>query len=305
MQKITIQDAVKLPKIDTKEAEEILAFVIKKDRTFIKSHKDDLIDTSDYKKFQRLTMRRLKNEPLSYIIGSQPFCGSDFKVNPNVLIPRPETEYLVELILKNIKDTKVGEGEKQNLNKSGKELVVDIGTGSGCIACSISKALPDTQVIASDISEKALSVVKYNNRKLSTGVKVIHSNLLDKKLINFIKKEIDSTKDNVLTRITIVANLPYLPSSDAKTMQKDVVDYEPHLALFAGTDGLKLIKKLLLQIKNLKKFTKNQKITIWFEVDPRQIAPLLEYAKKTHNGAKIKVYKDLFGRKRFVRIVIN
>ena len=302
MQKNTIIDTIKSAGIDRREAEELLAYVIKKDRPFIKSHASTELNKSDIAGFYKLVKKRANNTPMAYLLGYQPFLNHNFKVTPHVLIPRPETEQLVELVLDDTSNKKTGEFDKKLL-KGPDMIIVDIGTGSGCIACSLSKRLSRASVIASDVSEKALSVVKYNNRKLSTSVKVIHSNLLEQKLISEIKKQLLVNKrKNLKSQLLIVANLPYLPSSDAKTMQKDVVDYEPHLALFAGKDGLKLIKKLLLQIKNFKKLTESQTLTLWLELDPRQITPLSSYIKKTLPDAKIKVYKDLFGRKRFMRI---
>lgn len=164
--------------------------------------------------------RRSKNEPIAYIVGTQPFWDLEFFVDSNVLIPRPETEILVEKAIELIK-------------KQGLRLVADIGTGSGCIAITLAKHLPQIKVIAIESSPKALEVAKKNAKKYG------------------VEKQIEFIQGNFLEPIKgrqvdlIVSNPPYIPSKDLETLMPDVRDFEPHQALDGGSDGLDFIRKLL------------------------------------------------------------
>ncbi len=270
----------------------LMAKAISKSKEYVLTHSDYKITQAQYRKFEVSASRRLKNEPMAYILGFQPFMGYDFKVNSSVLIPRPETESLAQMLV-------------EDMNKPGadkrKMFAIDIGTGSGCIACYVKKIVPKANVIASDISPAALSVVKYNAKKLSTVLKIIHSNLLDEKLSEELKKCL-SRKGG--TSIFIAANLPYLPHSDAQHMQKDVIDYEPKIALFADDDGAYLIKKCIQQFKNFinQSVIQDNKWNFYFEIDPPQAETIKKFAKENFPSAKVEIKKDLCGRKRFLTI---
>jgi release factor glutamine methyltransferase len=178
-------------------------------------------------------------------------------------------------------------------------IVVDVGTGSGCIACSIKKNRPEAEVMASDNSPATLSVVKYNANKLSTGIEVIHSNLFDKKLSSAIARKI-SSKESVA--LFVIANLPYLPHSDMGTMQKDVILYEPKNALFADDDGMELIKKCIQQLKKFLTPYSIAKLSwyLYFEIDPRQVKYLKRFMRENFTNTKVKFEKDLCGKERFM-----
>jgi release factor glutamine methyltransferase len=290
---LVIKDLLNKAKdIDSREAILLLAFVLKKSQAFVIANQKETVSAIKAERFLKLVKRRIENEPIAYITGSQPFFGLDFKVNRRTLIPRPETETLVEKI---ISDMSREEGRKKNL------ALVDIGTGSGCIACSIAKSLPNATVIASDNSPTTLSVVKYNDINLSTGVKVIHSDLFDKKLSYEVAKIISRQKSVALF---VVANLPYLPHSDISTVQKDVVDYEPKNALFADDDGMALIKKCIQQLQEflLPYSQERVKWNLYFEIDPSQVNALKEFAQCQFKKIKIEIKKDLCGRDRFLII---
>jgi release factor glutamine methyltransferase len=276
--------------IDRREAILLMAHVLKVSQARIIAHEDLIVDEAKAKRYLSLIARRAKKEPIAYLVGYQPFFGLEFKVNNNTLIPRPETETLVEKI---ISDMNREQKRKKNL------IVVDIGTGSGCIACSIKKKFDDAKVIASDSSPATLSVVKYNANKLSTAIKVIHSNLFDTKLQKVIAKNISLEEDGVLF---VVANLPYLPYSDLDAMQKDVVNYEPKFALFANDDGMDLIKKCVQQLKKFLTPYSTSKLSwnLYFEIDPRQVKKLKLYIKENFSEARVKFEKDLCGRYRYM-----
>jgi release factor glutamine methyltransferase len=260
-------------KIDRREAELLLAFTLKKDRPYVKAHSKDEVNKKIEKKFLSLIKRRQKNEPIAYLIGSQPFFGRDFIVNKNTLIPRPETEELIDLVLS---------------HSAQYSVVVDVGTGSGCIATTLALEIPRSKVIASDASGQALKIARQNAKKLGAKVEFFISDLLGPKLRSNLKTQ----------RVIFVANLPYLPNSDKKTMMLDVTKYEPAKALFTRGDGSMLIVKLLKQIRDSK-----LSASMFFEIDPRQSNKLATLANKLFPNHKVAIKKDHCGRDRFLLII--
>jgi release factor glutamine methyltransferase len=226
-----------------------------------------------------LLKRRLKDEPLAYILGTQPFFGRDFIVDKNVLIPRPETEDLVEEAL-----------------RIPSQMYVDIGTGSGAIAVTLAAESRRSIVLASDVSHKALAVAKKNAKKFKAKVKFFKGSLLHTKLANAI----------TLSSVTICANLPYLPPTDKKIMPKSVVKYEPFSALFTKDDGMELIKKLLSQISNwIPAFAGMTNLGILLEFDPPQSKRLLAFAKSLFPDADCSIIRDRCGRERILKITLS
>ena len=220
--------------------------------------------------FRKLINRRKLNEPIAYILNSKEFWKYKFYVNYNVLIPRPETEMIVEESLKNI-----------NFDKSIKLL--DIGTGSGCIIISILNDRPNCYGSAIDICEKALKVAKYN-------AKMHH--LTNK--INFINMDIDKFLNCKYD--FIISNPPYIKKFDLKRLESNVRLYEPAVALEAGTDGFSGIKKII--IKSSKLLKKNGQLI--FEIGEKQV----EYSKYLlkKNGFYInKICNDFYSKPRVIR----
>ncbi|MCX5751573.1 MAG: peptide chain release factor N(5)-glutamine methyltransferase [Candidatus Saganbacteria bacterium] len=187
---------------------------------------DKPISTKQLKKFNALVARWLEHEPIAYLLGTQPFLGLDLEVNRSVLIPRPETELLVENLLRKITEHSARNTEHR---------ILDIGTGSGCIAIALAKDLPNAQVYAVDFSVKALRVAKKNAKKyeLSKRIKFLRSNLFQK--LKGLKFDL------------IVSNPPYIPSKVIPKLDKNVKDYEPIKALDGGNDGLDIIRKIIQQ----------------------------------------------------------
>lgn len=250
-------------------------------------HPDKKLSSYQVIKLSSLAKRREKGEPVAYIVGYKDFYGLRFKVNKNVLIPRPETE----LIIERLKDLKLQDFKKPI-------RILDIGTGSGNIIISTALALgPDVEYFASDISLKALKVAMQNAKNYKVKIKFLHSDLLDD-----VKMKID----------IIIANLPYLPAealakeggwsewknnSSAETVG---LKFEPKQALFTGNNGLMLIKRLLGQIAQIKHEPK----LVYIEFDPRQKLKLLAAIKKQLPKAEVKFYKDYAGLWRCAEIKI-
>jgi len=209
-------------------AECLLCFATDEDRTSLLTRLRDSISDVQSNLFWGAVRQRLSGVPLQYIVGSWDFYGRTFLVTPDVLIPRPETERVVELALRWI-------GEQ-----SEPVSVVDVGTGSGAIGVSIALESSRVRVYAVDVSSEALQIAKRNAERLgAVNIQFIESDLCD----TLVRKEV---------RVSLcVANLPYIKLGDRETLDREVVDYEPHLALFAGDDGLTLYRRLIGQLPSV------------------------------------------------------
>ena len=198
------------------------------------------ISLNDFDYYKRLILRRYKKEPIAYILKKKEFWKNLFFVNKNVLIPRPETELIVDEILSITEITC-------------RKKILDIGTGTGCIIISIIKERPNFHATALDISKKAINIAKFN-------AKMHH--LLNK--IKFINIDVDKFQHNKYD--FIVSNPPYIKKFDLKRLDVDVKNFEPHIALEAGIDGFRDIKKLIKKSKKLLKMSGK----LIFEVGERQ-----------------------------------
>lgn len=223
---MTIQAVLQLARIKNAanlDAELILADVIGKKREYLISHSEDILTLSQADQFQNLWNQRLQGRPLAYIIGKKEFFALEFEVSPDCLIPRPETELLVERALERIND---------------KFRVLDLGTGSGCIAISIAKHRPNIGIWASDISDAALRVAQQNAKKHLVAEQIFfkRSDLLEE----FYEQNFD----------LLVANLPYVPDLEPIDVS---ITFEPKIALFGGFDGLEVYRRFLKQLKSRKR----------------------------------------------------
>ncbi|MBU0978240.1 peptide chain release factor N(5)-glutamine methyltransferase [Patescibacteria group bacterium] len=232
-----------------------------------------------------LTPEDVGHQPIEYVVGWVEFCGLKFKVNPTVLIPRIETEWLVELVVKTAQ-TKI------NLLQPGEKITVaDIGTGSGAIGISLLHQLnvsqEKIQLFISDISPEALQVAQTNAQSLipKANIQIFQSDLLS----NFLK---DQPID------ILMANLPYIPSGRIERLDSSVKDYEPKLALDGGEDGLKLISKLLEQASQY--LTKDG--VIWLEIDASHT---LQELKTIAPQYQVKIIQDNRQYNRFAKIEIE
>jgi release factor glutamine methyltransferase len=205
----------------------LLCHTLDFDRTQLLTRSEEQIAEPDYESYLRLVDRRASGEPLQYITGHQEFCGLDFLVTPSVLIPRPETEFLVERVIKLAID----------LSEEATPLIVDIGTGSGCIAISLAGNLPDARVIATDISSAALEVARTNavRHGVQNRIQFIEGDALEP-LSRF---KLEGAVD------VLASNPPYVEEATSELVQREVREWEPHSALFAGADGLDFYRRLL------------------------------------------------------------
>jgi release factor glutamine methyltransferase len=201
-----------------REAGSLLSFVIGKDRTFLIAHADSKLDNDQMVQFRKAVDRRAVGEPLQYITGVQDFFGREFRVTPDVLIPRPETELLVEAAL------------EVNRAATG---ICDVGTGSGCIAITLLCELKEARAVAVDKSPAALEIAKFNAQKLAVAdrAEFVVSDCFD----SLGPREFD----------LIVSNPPYVSAEVLAGLQREVRDHEPLVALSPGPDGLSVIRRLL------------------------------------------------------------
>lgn len=203
------------------EARLFLANVLKKSVEWIMIHIEDEIEKTEKEVFDGLIDRRIKGEPFQYIVGNCCFFGYDFLVNESVLVPRADTEVWVEKVIKLAKEIKANS-------------ILDLCTGSGCIAITLKKELKDVLLNGVDISEKALAVAKENAKINNADVKFILSDLFN---------DLPMNKFDI-----IVSNPPYIPSKEIQTLAKDV-QREPIIALDGGEDGLEFYRKIIKKAK--------------------------------------------------------
>jgi release factor glutamine methyltransferase len=239
-----------------------------------------------------------KEIPIQYLLGKTSFYGLDFEVNENVLIPRPETEELVEWIIQSQKvevrsgklemgSGKLGEEQSAKLEREQqirKINILDIGTGSGCIAIALAKNLPNAEVFAVDVSEKALATAEKNA-------------IINEVNVTFLKKNILETDDLEQQFDLIVSNPPYVRELEKKEIKKNVLDNEPHLALFVDdNDALVFYRKIAeLAQKNL-----SPKGQLFFEINQYLGKEMMELLEKM-NFKNIELRQDIYGNDRMIR----
>ena len=254
------------------EAEILLCNVLKTNRLNLYLNSDRHLTDDHLFMYKKLIQRRLKGEPIAYIVGSKEFMNFDLTVDENVLIPRPETEILVEAVIDRLK------------NFSGKIKIADLGTGSGAIAISIAKFIVNVEVEAVDISEKAIDIAKLN---------AINNNVADK--INFHVGDLfDPIVDQKFN--AIVSNPPYIPSDIINTLQSEVKNYEPRIALDGGIDGLNFYRKIIDLSPKL--LLKNGFIAVEIGYDQSEL--ITNLIESDGQFDKIEVIKDLAGLDRIV-----
>jgi len=274
------------------ELDILFSFVSKKSVEFLLSHSEFELTRKQEEEIKKHIIQRCKGIPIAYIIGSKEFFGINFLVNKNVLIPRPETELLVEEALDYLAE------------KNLKATVLDVGTGSGVIIISLSKNTKENKIkyLASDVSKEALSVAMRNSKlnKQENRIKFFLSDLLESEEL---KKEIQ----NIQT-LLITANLPYVSDkylNQESNKETIGLKYEPRVALAGGKDGLEIYKKLTKQILKIKGTCTNLKITLFYEIDPEQKTILEKWLKKNlPESSIINFIKDISKKYRLVRIII-
>ena len=245
------------------EAEILLAHVLKVSRLYLYVNPEYLLTQEQVDSYNELIERRLKHEPTAYILGRREFMDLNLIVNEDVLIPRPETEILVETVIDQLNDIR-------SITK-----IADIGTGSGAIAISLAKHLPYTSIEAVDISEKALHVAKLNANKYNLGSRIIF-HLGD--LISPLEGKFKA----------IVSNPPYIPSKVIDTLQSEIKEYEPKISLDGGADGLDFYRRLIADSPNL--LTEDGFLAM--EIGADQAEPVTDLAQSGH-FREVEIIKDL------------
>jgi release factor glutamine methyltransferase len=207
-----------------REAGSLVAHLLGRDRSFVIAHADDTLTHDEWEALQSLVERRATGEPLQYITGHQEFFKLDFEVTPDVLIPRPETELIVETALELLRDDP-------------QPYFADIGTGSGCIAISVLHELPQARAVATDVSQPALRIARRNAER---------HGVMDR--MELRQSNCFSAVDAGQTFSLITSNPPYVTDNELESIQREV-RYEPVLALAAGPDGLATIRRLLQEAR--------------------------------------------------------
>ena len=208
------------------DSEILLSKVLNKTRENLLINLEQNIDRKNVKKFEKLIRRRSLNEPIAYILKKKEFWSRNFEINNNTLIPRPETELMVEKLVCIYKKKKIN--------------ILDIGTGSGCILISLLSELKQSNCIGIDISKKTIKIAIKNSKKNNQKNNI---KFLNRSLSNFYHKKFD----------LIVSNPPYIRTRDIKNLDRSIKYYEPKIALDGGNDGLDVIKKVIYKSKEILK----------------------------------------------------
>jgi release factor glutamine methyltransferase len=256
------------------DAGTLLGYVLGKPRSWIVAHPDAQLDDRACKVLDKILTDVSNGIPLPYIIGHWDFYGLDFIVTRDVLIPRPETELMVD------------RGLEWLSGHPGRRLAADIGTGSGCIAVSLAVNLLDLKVYASDISTDALQIASQNVHKhgLEERIYLVCGDLLDP-----LPEPVDA----------IFANLPYIPTWKLDGLS--VARHEPRVALDGGPDGLDLVRRLMAQYHGKVK----PGGIVLLEIEAGQGPQAIQLAKDEFNGAEIRCYQDLAGMNRLISIALS
>ncbi len=241
----------------TLATEVLLIHALGRDRAWIYSHPEESLDPETAEKFLALIARRAAGEPVQYLTGKQEFWGLDFEVTPAVLIPRPETEHVMEVAL-----ARLGErGIKIHMDTGApREMlrVADVGTGSGCVAVALAWELPHAEVFATDISAPALEIARRNAARHGVAQR-IHFLQCDL-LTGFenidpssgrARHAVPASAQDAQLFDLIVSNPPYIAGSEAAKLQREVRDHEPHAALFGGPTGVEMYQRLIDQARDL------------------------------------------------------
>lgn len=286
-----------LPQLD---AVALLSCALKKSKEYIYTYPEKKLSAKQAEKFRSFILRRRKHEPVAYIMGHKEFYGLNFLVTPAVLIPRPETETLIEAVKETI-------GARDSNGQ-----IIDIGTGSGAIAVTLKKLLPKTQVYTSDISSAALKLAKKNANRLHTKIIFKKGDLL---------APFESLLD-VRRPIVLTANLPYLSKAEWEKTRPDVKKYEPRGALVGGERGWEIYEKLFRQIastvpslckreggRDFKKIPlhpplRKGEIILFIEFGYNQKSAIEKLAQKILKPQKIEFLKDPAGKWRVAKIIM-
>jgi release factor glutamine methyltransferase len=229
----------------TLAAELLLLHALGRDRTWLYAHPEETIASADAQRFFALIARRAAGEPTQHLTGKQEFWGLEFEVTPDVLIPRPETEHVIEVALDRLALREVRAGRPQKNDGAGLHIA-DIGTGSGCIAIALAKELPGAMLYATDISPAALEVAHRNATRhaVADRIRFVQCNLLEK-LAGAHGSRVAGHEPRPFD--LIASNPPYVGRRETATLTREVREHEPEVALFGGEEGYELYADLIAQ----------------------------------------------------------
>ena len=242
--------------------------------------KDTQLSTDDQKLLAEITLRLLTGEPIQYVLGEAEFGGSTFHVEPGVLIPRPETYELCQWIME----------ERRGKKEEGRNTsILDIGTGSGCIACTLAAELADAEVTAWDISDDALRIATENAKRTNVHVSFEKVDVLNTSLLN---RERPATGLDI-----IVSNPPYICNKERATMERNVLEHEPELALFVPDDDPLLFYRTIARFaaKAL-----NPGGALYFEINPLYVSEMQQMLSE-EGFSHTEIRNDQFGKQRFTK----
>jgi len=284
-------------------AELLLSHVVGLKRIELYTQFDRPVSKQQLDRLHELVKRAGRNEPIAYLVGKTEFYSLEINITPDCMIPRPETELLVEraiefLRTRSVRNSTMGntlqKGRISNGTPSGTQFVCDLCTGSGCIAVAIAKNFPNARIIATDICDAALAVAAGNVEKHQLGNRIT---LLCGDLFDPIMPQLDIDKlvpDSDRGFDLIVCNPPYVSTAEYEKLDKNIIDYEPKVALFAGVDGLDIYRRIIEKADQFLKPDAALMLEIGY-VQGRAVKELLE---QTGAFAEIKIEKDIHNNDR-------
>lgn len=257
-------------------ARRLLSVAAGQPREWLVAHGEHVLDAATLVAFDGLLARAIAHEPLAYILGERAFRNFTLKIDPRALIPRPETELLVDLALAALADEPTGAS------------VIDVGTGSGAAAIALALEAPRANVIACDISREALALAAENAARLNAPIRFVHSDLL-------------SSVDDLAP--VIVANLPYVTREEIEGLPLEIQAHEPRVALDGGLDGLDLVRRLLDQLRAPARRAALR--ALFLEVGASQGPATQALAARAFPEATATIHKDLAGLDRVIGVRFN
>jgi len=232
----------------TLAGELLLLHVLGRDRAWMYAHPEEEISAPEAERFFKLVSRRAAGEPTQHLTGKQEFWGLEFEVTPDVLIPRPETEHVIEVALDRLALRERRAGRPRKTEGTGLQIA-DIGTGSGCIAIALAKELPGAAFVATDISSAALAVARRNaiSHGVTDRMRFVEANLLEESGEWRVASGERKPPGGGISFDLIVSNPPYVGRREAGTLMREVREHEPEIALYGGEEGYELYADLIAQ----------------------------------------------------------
>ncbi len=258
------------------DADLLLAHVMGLDRAGLVLGRDRTLGADELARYRALLVRRAAHEPVAYLLGTKEFWGLPFAVSPGTLIPRPDSETLVESVLSLVQ------------KRRGPLRLLDLGTGSGCLLISLLHALPNAEGVGIDLSPEALVVAHKNAKLLDNPERVTF----------FEGSWYEALPANCPPFDVIISNPPYIPDRDVAHLMRDVRDYEPHIALVGGNDGLENYRILTAQLKSYLQ----PRGVVAFEIGKGQELAVIQLLRQAVEGIEIRQLKDL---SQVIRVVVG